>query len=134
MKTLAEKLRVQVEGLEPGEEDTSLHEKMDRGLRTLEDFMYLLHHVHPKVDGGEELHHCMVCDHKGNMFELTHLLIKDGKVYLNGKTIKEGQFHIISGLEPTQEVAWSDTDAEAMKVKPKKMVAGMTLKQKAGEW
>ncbi|MBA7686997.1 hypothetical protein ES703_95457 [subsurface metagenome] len=100
--------------------------------RGLKDFEYLLHHIH--TGEKEEIHHCLLCDHIANMFEQAHLLVKGGKVYIDGKLIKEGIFHIIKGLEPTQEVTWSDMEARENKIKPKAMKSGMSLKEKAREW
>ncbi len=100
----------------------------------IKDFEYLLHHIEIGESGEEEIHHCLVYDHIGNMFSQAHLLIKDGKAYVDGKEIKDGVFHYVVGLEAKQEVAWSDEEAEKSGIKPKKMVAGMTLKAKAKEW
>lgn len=100
----------------------------------IEDFEYLLHHIEINDDGEEEIHHCFIYDHIANMFEQSHLFIKDGKVYLDDKEIKEGLFHVIKGLEPTQEIIWSDEEAIENKIKPKEMKAGMTLKEKSKEW
>ena len=108
--------------------------KTEKPLSALEDYEDLLHHIHIGDDGKEEIHHCLILDHIANMFEQTHLWIKDGKVYLNGEEIKEGVFHVVKGLEPKQEVVWSDKEAEENKIKPKKMKIGMTLKDKAKEW
>ena len=106
---------------------------MDDKGRQIEDFEYLLHHIESE-DGKEKIHHCLVFDHLGNMFEQEHLWIEKGKVYLGKKQIKEGIFHVIKGLEPTQEVAWSDEEAEDAGIKPKKMRSGMTLKDKSKVW
>jgi len=103
-------------------------------LPALKDYEDLLHHIHTKGDGEEEIHHCLILDHIANMFEQAHLWIKDGKIYLNEKEIKEGVFHVIKDLEPTQEVVWSDKEAEENKITAKKMKVGMTLSQKAKEW
>jgi len=100
----------------------------------IEDFEYLLHHVVVDDNGIETLHHCYLFDHIANMFEQGHLTVRDGKAFLNGKAVKEGNFHVISGLETPQEVVWSDEDAIENNIKPKKMVFGMTLKQKSKEW
>lgn len=100
----------------------------------LEDFAYLLHHIEITSAGKEEIHHCFVYDHIGNLFEQEHLLIKNGVAYVNGKKVKDGLLHIIKGLEPTQEVVWSDAEAKENKIRPKKIYAGMTLKKKAKEW
>ncbi|GAG28225.1 unnamed protein product [marine sediment metagenome] len=97
-------------------------------------YEYLLHHIAVDDSGKEEVHHCYVYDHLGNLFTQAHLLIKDGKGFLDGKEIKEGLFHIISGLEVFQEVAWSNEEAEENNIRPKEMKAGMTLKQKSKEW
>ena len=100
----------------------------------IEDYEYLLHHIEIDENGKEEIHHCFVYDHIANMFEQTHLFIKDGKVYLDNKEIKEGIFHVIKGLEPTQEIVWADEEAKDNRIRPKEMKAGMTLKEKSKEW
>lgn len=102
--------------------------------KALEDFEYLLHHIVVNDDGEEEIHHCYVYDHIANIFEQGHLLIRDNKAFLNGKSIKSGNFHVIVGLESKQQIVWSDEEAIKNKIKPKKMIAGMTFKQKAKEW
>lgn len=101
---------------------------------TLEDYEYLLHHMHFDNKGKEIIHHCLIYDHIANMFEQVHLVIKNGNVYLDGKKVKEGIFHVIKGLESTQEVVWSDQESTENKIRPKKMRAGMTLKEKSKEW
>lgn len=101
---------------------------------SLEDFEYLLHHITVDGKGNEEIHHCFVYDHIGNLFQQGHLTIKKNKVFLDGKRIKEGSFHVITGLEPTQEVAWSDEMAEENNIKPKPMKSGMSLKDKSKVW
>lgn len=106
---------------------------IERG-NPLKDFEYLLHHIEIDDQGKEQIHHCYLYDHIANLFEQTHLLVKDGRTYLDGKEITDGLFHIIKGLESTQEVAWSDDEAVEGKIRPKKMGMGMTLKQKAREW
>lgn len=102
--------------------------------RTLSDYEYLLHHVEVGNAGVERIHHCFIYDHLGNMFSQAHLLVKNGKVYVDEKEVKEGLFHFIVGLETSQEVAWSNEEAEKNNIKPKNMKAGMTLKEKAKEW
>lgn len=99
----------------------------------LETFEYLIHHV--EVEGDKEIiHHCHMYDHIGNLFEQSHLYFDKGKVYLDGKEIKEGHYHVIKGLEPKQEVAWSEEEATKAGIKPKGMMSGMTLKEKAKAW
>jgi len=103
------------------------------GHAQLKDFEYLLHHI--AVDGNEEIvHHCFVYDHIANLFEQGHMVIKDGKASLDGKPVKEGTFHVIVGLEPTQEVCYSNREAEEFKIRAMKLRSGMTRKQKAKEW
>lgn len=101
--------------------------------RPLDDYEYLLHHIEV-VDGVEETHHCLVYDHVGNMFEQANLTVKDGKVFINGEEVKEGTFHVIKGLEPNQEVVWSDEEAKENGIRPKQMRAGMTKEEKSKEW
>ena len=112
----------------------TLYDELKKEMGMLKDFEYLLHHIEIDDKGKEEIHHCYVYDHIANMFEQEHLLVKDGKVYLNGKQIKEGVFHVIKGLEPTQETSWSDKEAEEHGIKPKAMKEGMNVKEKAKEW
>jgi len=88
----------------------------------LEEWEYLIHHIEITDGSKEEVHHCRILDHIANMFVIKHLVV--------GKKV----YHIIEGLEPTQEVVWSDTDAKDNNIKPKKMKDGMTLKQKAKIW
>lgn len=102
--------------------------------RSFEDFEYLLHHIHIGKDGKEEIHHCFLYDHIANLFEQAHLAVKKGVAYLEGKKIQDGIFHVIKGLESTQEAIWSDVEAEKNKIKPKAMEKGMSRKDKAKEW
>lgn len=101
---------------------------------SLEDFEYLLHHITIDDKGNEEIHHCFLYDHIGNLYQQGHLTIKKNKIFLDGKKIKEGSFHVITGLEPEQEVAWSDEMAKENDVTPKMMKSGMTLKDKSKVW
>lgn len=103
------------------------------GGEQIKDFEYLIHHIETK-DGVEEVHHCCLYDHIANLFDQGHLTIKNGKALLDGKAVKDGTYHVIVGLEEKQEVAYSNKEAIAAKIKPKKLRAGMTLKQKAKEW
>jgi hypothetical protein len=113
------------------EHKEKINKKLDE--ENLETFEYLIHHV--SVEGDEEIiHHCHMYDHIGNLFEQVHLWIDKGKIYLDGKQIKEGHFHVIKGLEETQEVAWSEQEATDAGIKPKGMMSGMTLKEKAKVW
>ena len=100
----------------------------------MEDYEYLLHHIETDENGNEEIHHCYVYDHMGNLFEQGHLVIRDGKIFINGKKAKDGVYHIITGLEPKQDICWSDEEAKDHDIKSKKMKAGMKYKQKAKEW
>ena len=102
--------------------------------KDIKDFEYLFHHVTVDKDGVETLHHCYVYDHIANMFVQNHLVVRDGKAFLNGKLVKNETFHVLVGLEPSQQVVWSDDAAVKSKIRPKKMVAGMTLKAKEKEW
>jgi len=99
----------------------------------LEDFEYLIHHIEVKND-EESVHHCLLVDHIANTFEQSHLWIDKGKVYLDGKEIKEGYFHVIKGLEPTQEITWSNEEAMEAGIKPKEIKTGLTKKEKAKLW
>lgn len=113
---------------------THSQESHPNDTETLEDWEYLIHHIEIDKSGNEEVHHCFLYDHIANLFEMSHLLIKNGKCFLDGKQIKDGVFHAIIGLEPEQEVIYSDDEAMDNKITPKRMVSGMTLKQKAKEW
>ncbi len=102
--------------------------------KQIEDFEYLLHHIVVDEDGNEEIHHCYLLDQICNLFTYDHLIVHKGKVELNGKVIKEGVYHVITGLEPSQEIAWSDEEATDNKIQPKEIRDGMTFKEKAKEW
>ena len=68
----------------------------------MEDWEYLIHHIHVDEDTGEEIiHHCPMLDHLGNLYSVEHLEGEDGEFY-----------HILSGLMEDQEVIWSDEQAE----------------------
>lgn len=101
---------------------------------SFEDFEYLIHHIAIDDKGNEEIHHCFLYDHIGNLFQQGHLTVKKDKVLLDGKKVKQGNFHVIIGLEPTQEVAWSEHMAEDNNIKPKMMKSGMSLKDKSKVW
>ena len=105
-------------------------------LGIIKDYEYLLHHLHSggnKV-GDEEIHHCLVYDHKCNLFTQGHLVVKGGKAYIDGKAAKDDTYHIIAGLEPTQDINWSDEEAVKSGIKPKALVHGMKNKEKAKAW
>jgi hypothetical protein len=103
-------------------------------MNMIDDYEYLIHHVEIDGKGKEMLHHCYLYDHIANLFEQKHLVIKNGKAYVNGKLVKDKTFHIIAGLELSQDVSWSDEEAKEKKIKSKKMKSGMTYKEKAKEW
>jgi hypothetical protein len=73
----------------------------EEGHEPLPDWAYLIHHVQSNPDGEEELHHCSVLDHLGNLYKVDHIETKEGDVA-----------HCIVGLEEDQDVYWSDEDAE----------------------
>lgn len=102
--------------------------------KQLKDYEYLLHHIEKDSTGKETIHHCLVYDHLANMFEQEHLVVKKGKVTYKGKTVKEGAFHVISQLESTQDVCWSNDEAKENKISPKNMIAGMKFKEKGKVW
>ena len=103
------------------------------GREQLKDFEYLIHHIETK-DGIEEVHHCFLYDHIANLFQQGHMVLKDGKVTLDGKAVKDGTYHVITGLEETQEVAYSEKEAKDAGIKPKSMRSGLSLKKKAKVW
>ena len=107
--------------------------KASHGHAQLKDFEYLIHHI-ASDDGKEIVHHCFMYDHIANLFEQGHLVIKDGKATLDGKVVKEGTYHVIIGLEPTQEVSYSNAMAAKAGIRAMKLRSGMTAKQKAKEW
>lgn len=111
-----------------------IEKKKEEQGQPIENYEYLLHHIEIDADGNEVIHHCLVYDHIANMFEQEHLIVVNGKVYYKNKQIKNGVFHVISGLEETQQTCWSDEQAVENKITPKKMVPGMTYKNKSKEW
>lgn len=90
--------------------------------RGLEDYEYLLHHIHIGEGEEERIDHCLLFDHLGNAFELEHL------------KQEEETYHVVKGLESSQDVAWSDEQAREEEIEPKKMKKGMSFPEKADEW
>jgi len=69
----------------------------------LEDWLYLIHHLHTDSENGKEIiHHCFLVDHLGNLYQIEHITDEDGN-----------QQHCLVGLAENQEVYWSDEEAEA---------------------
>ena len=69
----------------------------------LEDWLYLVHHVHSDEETGKEtLHHCFMLDHLGNLYGVEHIKGKVGKIY-----------HCLVGLKEDQDVYWSELEAIA---------------------
>lgn len=101
---------------------------------SMSDYEYLLHHIEANDNGDEEIHHCYIADHLGNLFEHGHLVVRDGKIFINGKKAGDGVYHVIVGLEGKQDVSWSDKEAKEHGIKPKKLRSGMSFKKKAKEW
>jgi hypothetical protein len=66
----------------------------------LEDWEYLLHHIH-EDKGKEVIHHCQLMDHLGNLYELDHMEDKKGRT-----------FHAITGVVEDQKVIWNDEEAK----------------------
>jgi len=130
---MQEKLKTVVRNVRKAQIRSVLEAVLRKDAKPLEDFEYLIHHIE-NIKGVEEVHHCYLYDHIGNLFEQTHLVVKDGRATLDGKVVKDGTFHVIKGLEKTQKVVWTDEEAKEAKIRPKAMRAGMTLKQKAKEW
>lgn len=100
----------------------------------MKDYEYLLHHIEVDDNGDEIIHHCYIYDHLANLFEHGHLVVRDGKIFINGKKAKDGVYHVITGLEKKQDICWSDKEAKEHSVRPKKMRAGMSFKKKSKEW
>ena len=112
---------------------TKAEQLIEQVLSTMEDWEYLIHHLHG--DSGKEIiHHCRLYDHKANLYVLTNLAVKDGKATIDGKKIEDGILHVVIGLEPNQEVCWSDDEASKAGISSKRMLDGMTKKDKAKEW
>ena len=86
---------------------TQTHENLIRALKrensNFEDWEYLIHHIHKdKKTGKEEVHHCFMVDHLGNLYEIAHAKGADGEFK-----------HCLIGLIEDQDVYWSDEEAEA---------------------
>ena len=64
-----------------------------------EDWLYLIHHMHPD-DEIEEVHHCPMIDHLGNLYVVEHIEV-DGEI-----------IHALTGLVDDQDVYWSDEEAK----------------------
>lgn len=69
----------------------------------LEEWLYLLHHIHVDPESGNEiLHHCNLVDHLGNLFEIGHMKDENGDTQ-----------HCLKGLVEDQDVYWSEEEAIA---------------------
>ena len=99
----------------------------------IKDYEYLIHHIN-NDEGKDLIYHCMLYDHIGNMFEIDHMEIKNGQAKTGNRKIADGSYHVVTRLEPTQEVAWSDEEAQKGGITPKRMSPGMSLQKKAKEW
>lgn len=119
---------------EPKKKKTLGTKLIEKEEHALEDYLYLLHHIAVDDKGEEEIHHCFLYDHIANLFTQGHVVIKNGKAFLDGKKAKDGVYHVITGLEETQEIAWSEKEAIEAGIKTKGMKAGMTLKDKVKVW
>ena len=64
------------------------------------------------------------------MFEQEHLVIRYGKAYVDNKVAKDGHYHSLKGLEPEQEVMWSDE--EALEHNMNKLLKGDNARYKDG--
>ena len=78
----------------------------------IDDWEYLIHHVETNENGKESIHHCFLYDHLGNMFVQKHIAVSKGKVYVDGRALKDETYHVLVGLESTQDVSWSDEQAK----------------------
>jgi len=98
-----ESLKVEKEKL------AKLVEASHKTLPGLEDWEYLIHHIHKDPKTGKEiLHHCPLVDHLGNLYLVDHVKGADGKFK-----------HCLIGLIENQEVYWSDEEAvEAKEIVP----------------
>ena len=69
----------------------------------VEDWEYLIHHLHVDENTGEDIvHHCVLVDHLGNLYTVEHILDEKGDTR-----------HCIAGLLEEQDVYWSNEEAEA---------------------
>ena len=76
-------------------------------LSALDDWLYLIHHIHVDDDSKKEiLHHCRVVDHLGNLYNIEHIIDCDGNTQ-----------HCLVGLIDGQDIFWSDEDANEQNIK-----------------
>jgi len=78
-----------------------LVEASHKNMSGLEDWEYLIHHIHKDPKTGKEIiHHCPLVDHLGNLYLIDHIKAKDNKFK-----------HCVIGMVEDQEVYWSDEEA-----------------------
>jgi len=70
-------------------------------LDDIENWAYLIHHIHTDKSGKETVHNCPVIDHLGNLYKIEQVKDEKGNVK-----------HCIVGLEKNQKVFWNDEEAE----------------------
>jgi hypothetical protein len=81
--------KVILEEMNPLKEEESL----------VKEWEYLIHHLH-EGDKIEDVHHCPMVDHLGNLYEVEHI------------ETSKGIRHALKGLVKDQKVFWSDADAK----------------------
>jgi|GEM_PF-3894804 len=87
------------------EKFSTMVELSHKDIPGLEDWEYLIHHIHKDPKTGKELiHHCPLVDHLGNLYSIDHVQAKNGSFK-----------HFIVGLVGDQEVLWTDEEAEEIK-------------------
>ena len=80
----------------------SLVEASHKNISGLEEWEYLIHHIHKDLKTGKEfIHHCFLTDHLGNLYLIDHIKGKDNEFK-----------HCVIGLVEDQEVYWSNEEAE----------------------
>ena len=79
-----------------------VHKSLKEDLIAMENWEYLIHHIHVDEKTGKEIiHNCPLVDHLGNLYKIEHIKDDDGNIK-----------HYVVGLIEDQKVYWNDEEVK----------------------